>query len=204
MGVDFGDTNHDGLYDVFVSNLTVAWGIVESNFHYINTAKDQADLRAQLRDGEAPFEDDSGEDGTAWSGWCWDVKLADFANSGELEIAETNGFIRGATNRWPQLQELAMANDSLVANPFCWPNANAGDDIARQRDAALLRQGRGRPLHRPGPASSAWPCRSRPAASPPATPTATAGSTSRWPGSTASRSSTTTRRPTRAASSTWR
>jgi hypothetical protein len=130
MGVDFGDTNHDGLYDAFVSNLTVGWGIVESNFHYTNTAKNQADLRAQLRDGEAPFRDDSGKDGTAWAGWSWDVKLADFANSGELEVAETNGFIRGAVNRWPQLQELAMANDSLVANPFFWPNANAGDDIA--------------------------------------------------------------------------
>ncbi len=130
MGVDFGDTNHDGLYDAFVSNLTVGWGIVESNFHYLNTAKNQADVRAQLRDGEAPFRDVSGEDGTAWSGWNWDVKLADFANSGELQIAQTDGFIRGATNRWPQLQELAMANDSLVADPYFWPNANAGDDIA--------------------------------------------------------------------------
>lgn len=130
MGVDFGDTNHDGLYDAFISNLTVGWGIVESNFHYVNTAKNQADLRKQLRAGEAPFRDDSGKDGTAWAGWSWDVKMADFANSGDLQIAETNGFIRGATNRWPQLQELAMANDSLVANPFLWPNANAGDDIA--------------------------------------------------------------------------
>ena len=130
MGVDFGDTNHDGLYDAFVSNLTVTWGIVESNFHYVNTAKDKADLRAQLRDGEAPFSDVSGGDGTAWSGWSWDNKLADFANRGELDIAVTNGFIKGSTNRWPQLQELAMANDALVANPFFWPNANAGDDIA--------------------------------------------------------------------------
>jgi hypothetical protein len=130
MGVDFGDTNHDGLYDAFVSNLTVSWGIVESNFHYVNKAKDKADLRTQLQDGEAPFADVSGEDGTAWSGWSWDNKLADFANRGELDIAVTNGFIRGSTNRWPQLQELAMANDSLVSNPFFWPNANAGDDIA--------------------------------------------------------------------------
>lgn len=130
MGVDFGDTNHDGLYDAYVSNLTVSWGIVESNFHYVNTAKDQADLRAQLRSGEAPFRDVSGEDGTAWSGWSWDAKLGDFANSGELAIAQTNGFIKGSTNRWPQLQELAMANDALVADPFFWPNANAGDDIA--------------------------------------------------------------------------
>ncbi|MGH3756334.1 CRTAC1 family protein [Actinophytocola sp.] len=130
MGVDFGDFDHDGLYDAFVSNLTVSWGIVESNFFYTNTAENSDDLRAQLRDGEAPFRDDSGENGTAWAGWAWDVKIADFANSGEQQIAQTNGFIKGSTNRWPQLQELAMANDSLVANPLTWPNANSGDDIA--------------------------------------------------------------------------
>ncbi|MDQ2586820.1 CRTAC1 family protein [Saccharothrix yanglingensis] len=130
MGVDFGDTDHDGLYDLFVSNLTVGWGIVESNFHYVNTAKDKTDLQAQLRDGTAPFEDVSGENGTAWSGWSWDNKLADFTNRGELDIAVTNGFVRGATNRWPQLQELAMSNDALVSNPFFWPNTNAGDDLA--------------------------------------------------------------------------
>ena len=130
MGIDFGDTNHDGLYDAFVSNLTVGWGIVESNFHYVNNAKDKADLRAKLKDGDAPFEDVSGGDGTAWSGWSWDNKLADFTNRGELDIAVTNGFIKGSTNRWPQLQELAMANDSLVPDPDFWPNANAGDDLA--------------------------------------------------------------------------
>lgn len=130
MGVDFGDFDHNGLYDAFVANLTVGWGIVESNFYYKNVAKDQADLRAQLRSGEAPFRDESGKNGTAWSGWSWDVKLNDFNNSGELQIAQTNGFIRGSTNRWPQLQELAMSNDTLVSNPFFWPNANAGDDIA--------------------------------------------------------------------------
>jgi hypothetical protein len=130
MGVDFADTDHDGLYDAFVSNLTVGWGIVESNFHYVNDAKDKADVRAKLRDGEAPFEDVSGADGTAWSGWSWDAKYADFANSGELDLTVTNGFVKGGTNRWPQLQELAMANDSLVSNPYFWPNATAGDDLA--------------------------------------------------------------------------
>jgi enediyne biosynthesis protein E4 len=130
MGVDFGDFDHDGLYDAFVSNLTVGWGIVESHFQYMNTADNQRDLRAKLGAGEAPFRDVSGEKGTAWSGWAWDVKIADFANSGELQIAQANGFIRGSKNIWPQLQELAMANDALVANPFFWPKANAGDDLA--------------------------------------------------------------------------
>jgi hypothetical protein len=130
MGVDFGDFNHDGLFDIFVSNLTEGWGIVESNFHYTNTARNPADVGSQMRTGEAPFRDDSGADGTAWSGWSWDNKIADFSNSGNLDIAVSNGFVKGHINRWPQLQELAMANDSLVADPFNWPNANEGDDIA--------------------------------------------------------------------------
>ncbi|MYW94153.1 CRTAC1 family protein [Amycolatopsis rubida] len=130
MGVDFGDLNHDGLYDLFVSNITTSWGIEESNFQFVNTAKDNADLTGQLKKGVAPFRDESGGTGTAWSGWGWDVKIQDFDNSGENQIAQSTGFVKGQVNRWPNLQELATANDGLVSNPFWWPNAKAGDDIA--------------------------------------------------------------------------
>ncbi|HEV8562760.1 MAG TPA: CRTAC1 family protein [Actinophytocola sp.] len=129
MGVDFGDLNHDGLYDMFVSNITVPWGIQESNFQFMSTAKDQADLRAQFNEGEAPYKDVSAEVSTAWSGWGWDVKIDDFNNSGENVIAQATGFVKGEVNRWPQLQELATSNDALVPNPYFWPNAKAGDDI---------------------------------------------------------------------------
>ncbi|MGW4637234.1 CRTAC1 family protein [Sphaerisporangium sp. NPDC004334] len=129
MGVDFGDLNHDGLYDMFVSNITTSWGIEESNFQYMNTAKNPADLTAKLSEGVAPFKDVSAPSGTAWSGWGWDIKMADFNNSGDLQIAQATGFVKGQTDRWPQLQELATANDQLLQNPFWWPNARAGDDI---------------------------------------------------------------------------
>ncbi|MFC4533325.1 FG-GAP repeat domain-containing protein [Sphaerisporangium dianthi] len=129
MGVDFADLNHDGLYDMFVSNITTSWGIEESNFQYMSTAANKAELTAKLRSGEAPFKDVSGPAGTAWSGWGWDIKMADFNNSGDLQIAQATGFVKGQTDRWPQLQELATANDQLLQNPFWWPNARAGDDI---------------------------------------------------------------------------
>ncbi|MEU4253844.1 CRTAC1 family protein [Amycolatopsis sp. NPDC026612] len=130
MGVDFGDFNHDGLYDIFVSNITTSWGVEESNLQFVNTAKDNADLRKQLQDGVAPFHDESGETKTAWSGWGWDPKIEDFDNSGDVQIAQATGFIKGQVNRWPQLQELAVANDGLTSNPFWWPNARPGDDLA--------------------------------------------------------------------------
>lgn len=130
MGVDFADLNGDGLNDFFVSNITTSWGIEESNFHYLADAVNTADLRAKLLDGDAPWNDESGSLGTAWSGWGWDVKTGDFTNSGELAIVQATGFVRGETNRWPQLQELATANDTVLQYPQAWPNVTKGDDIA--------------------------------------------------------------------------
>jgi enediyne biosynthesis protein E4 len=130
MGVDFGDLNGDGMYDMFVSNITTSFGIQESNFHFLGTAGDTGEVRSRFGAGEAPFEDRSADLGTAWGGWCWDVKAADFNNGGELAVAQTNGFVKGEVNRWPQLQELATTNDTLVEHPEAWPHVRAGDDIA--------------------------------------------------------------------------
>jgi enediyne biosynthesis protein E4 len=130
MGVDFGDLNGDGMYDMFVSNITTSFGIQESNLHFLNTAANTDEVRSQFGAGEAPFADRSADLGTAWGGWCWDVKAADFNNGGELAVAQTNGFVKGEVNRWPQLQELATTNDTLVEHPEAWPHVKAGDDIA--------------------------------------------------------------------------
>ncbi|MEE1794419.1 CRTAC1 family protein [Streptomyces sp. BE308] len=130
MGVDFGDLDNDGVYDAFVSNITTSFGIQESNFAFIGTAKDKADLRAKFRDGVAPYKDESAPLNLAWSGWGWDVKMGDFDNNGIQEITQAVGFVKGKRNRWAQLQELATANDGLVKHPYFWPNVEEGDDLA--------------------------------------------------------------------------
>jgi enediyne biosynthesis protein E4 len=138
MGVDFGDLDNDGLYDAFVSNITTPYGIQESNFQFQNTAKDEADVRAQFANGTAPFTDVSGQTGTAWSGWGWDVKMADFDNSGNLAIVQATGFVKGQVNRWAQLQELATANDFVVHSPKSWPILGPGADIAGSQTLAFF------------------------------------------------------------------
>ncbi|WP_182904363.1 CRTAC1 family protein [Microbispora sp. H13382] len=141
MGVDFGDLNHDGIYDMFVSNITTSWGIEESNFQFVADVKNQSELREKFREGVAPYRDESAPAQTAWSGWGWDVKIEDFNNSGEPAIAQATGFIKGQTDRWPQLQELATANDQMLQNPTWWPNARAGDDIAGNQTLHFFAKG---------------------------------------------------------------
>jgi hypothetical protein len=130
MGVDFGDLNGNGKFDMFVSNITVAWGLEESNFVWINQAANNASMQQALSSGVAPFQQEAQQYGMAWTGWTWDVKMGDFLNNGNLDVVQTDGFVKGTIDRWNWLQELAMTNDDLLVNPAMWPNVQPGDDIA--------------------------------------------------------------------------
>jgi hypothetical protein len=66
----------------------------------------------------------------AWTGWCWDVKMGDFRNTGVLDVLQTTGFIKGETNRWNWMQEAAITNDTLLSNPAMWPNFQPGEDVS--------------------------------------------------------------------------
>jgi hypothetical protein len=117
----------------------------ESNLVWMNTESSTAAARAQLKKGIAPFHNEAGKLDMAWTGWGWDAKMADFDNSGHLAVVQACGFVRGTTNRFNWLQELAMSNDLLLENPDMWPKAEPGDDIAGHEPMAFwVRDGNGR------------------------------------------------------------
>jgi hypothetical protein len=138
MGVDFGDLNGDGLPDIFVSNIADRWALQESNFAWVSTGD-----RGALMRGRAPYADRSEQLGLARSGWGWDTRLADFNNDGTLEAVEATGFVRGTVNRWPELQELAIGNDNLLANPANWPRFRAGTELSGHSHTAFYVRGPG-------------------------------------------------------------
>ena len=125
MGVDFADVNSDGRLDFFVSNIAAEYALLESHFLFVNTGEQSA-----IAEGRAPFDDLSEPLGVARSDWAWDARLADFDNDGVPEALQATGFTRGDRNRWPELQELATANDQLLAFAGTWPRFKAGDDLS--------------------------------------------------------------------------
>ncbi|HEY2443841.1 MAG TPA: ASPIC/UnbV domain-containing protein [Streptosporangiaceae bacterium] len=130
MGVDFGDLADNGRFDMMVSNITTAWGLEESNFVWMNTAANGATAKKDLASGLAPFAQKADQEGMAWTGWGWDLKMGDFLNSGNMAVVQADGFIKGKLDRWPWLQEMAMTNDQVYTNPASWPLVEPGDDIA--------------------------------------------------------------------------
>lgn len=125
MGVDFADVNGDGLPDIYVSNITTEYGLMESNLLFLSTGR-----LDQIASGVAPYVNRSEQLGVSRSGWAWDAKLADFDNDGIVEVMQAVGFLKGAVNRWPELQELAVANDRLLQHPRSWPQFELGDDLS--------------------------------------------------------------------------
>jgi len=127
MGVDFGELNGDGTPEIAVSNIAREYALMESHFLFVSTGESEA-----WTSGRAPYRDESGPRGTWLSDWAWGIRFVDLDNDGRLEIVQAIGFVRGSTNRWPELQELAMGNDELLADPRVWPRVTQGDDLSGQ------------------------------------------------------------------------
>ncbi|KAA1018358.1 VCBS repeat-containing protein [Pseudonocardia sp. EV170527-09] len=125
MGVTYSYEPDETLPRIAVSNITSDYALHESNFLF----SPHGDGRTLLA-GELPYTDRAEEKGMARSGWSWDIKAGDFDNSGHDEFLQTVGFLRGETDRWPLLQELAMGNDQLLHLTGAWPVFGAGDDLS--------------------------------------------------------------------------
>jgi enediyne biosynthesis protein E4 len=125
MGVAFGDLTGRGKLGIFVSNIAAPYALEESNFAFVPTGPP-----SDLAQGQAPYTNQSEQLGLSRSGWAWDAKIGDFADTGENQIVQATGFLRGSVDRWPELQELAMANDTLIHHPSVWPRFQAGDDLS--------------------------------------------------------------------------
>src|SRR5438046_8410176 len=125
MGCDFGDINGDGLLDIYVSNIATKFGLTESHFLWQSTGK-----LDEMKNGIAPYFQNSEKLGLSRSGWGWDCRLADFDNDGVLEAMQAVGFIKGKINRWPELQTLGTANSEIMQFPWFWPRFQPGDDLS--------------------------------------------------------------------------
>lgn len=126
MGAEFADMDGNGAPLLLVSNITAPWGLQESQLAFGPTG--EALNAALVRAGAAPLVDVSRRLGFLRSGWAWDLKAADFDNDGRPELVQSLGYVQGSSsgvlgagsNCWPQLQEMATANDNLVSDPRWW------------------------------------------------------------------------------------
>ena len=125
MGVDCGDLNKDGIPDLAIGNITTEFALEESNLVFLSTGN----LKL-MESGVAPYREASEPLGLSRHGWSWDIRFGDFDNEGSLQVMAAAGFVKGSTDRWPELHEAAMGNDNLLRYPTIWPHLHPGDDLS--------------------------------------------------------------------------
>jgi hypothetical protein len=125
MGIDFGDVNGDGYFDMFVSNIAARFSLNEGHFLWESTG-DVSKFQKHI----APYVERGEPLGLSLSDWGWDTKFADFNNDGVLEAIQAVGFIKGKTNRWARVAELAIGSDELTHIPAAWQAVMPDHDLA--------------------------------------------------------------------------
>lgn len=133
MGVDFVDINGDGWLDIYVSNIAEDYALEESHFVWVSTGEVEL-----MKQGIAPYVDRGEALGLSRSSWGWDARFVDLDNDGVNEALQATGFMKGSVNRWPELHELAMANDQLLHRLGSWPRFQPGDDLSGQKPSPIF------------------------------------------------------------------
>ena len=124
MSADFGDINHDGIFDMFISNISTPFAMSESHFLWTSTGK-----MDQMAKGIAPWVDRGDELGVSHSAWAWDTRFEDMDNDGELELLQATGLVKGKVDRWADFGQLAISNDTFIKYPQIWPKFYVGSEV---------------------------------------------------------------------------
>jgi enediyne biosynthesis protein E4 len=136
MNVEWGDFDDDGLFDVFVTNITDEY-MREGNFLWRNQGAHPGGPDGAA--GAPTFADVAAETGTRDTGWGWAGKFFDYDNDGWLDLYVANGWVSaGPENYVVDIFELIIA----TADVATWPTPATGRPWAT----------------RPSPATSATTC----------------------------------------------
>jgi hypothetical protein len=128
MNVDWGDFDNDGLFDVYVTNITDEY-MREGNFLWQNN-------------GDGTFGDVSRETGTHNTGWGWAGKFFDYDNDGWQDLYVVNGWVSaGKENYVLDVFELIVQPNVDLSDARNWPPMGNKTLSGYQKNSLFRNQG---------------------------------------------------------------
>ncbi|NJL28274.1 MAG: CRTAC1 family protein [Thermoanaerobaculia bacterium] len=133
MNADWGDFDNDGLFDVFVTNITDEY-MKEGNFLWHNDGVGA--------DGQLRFSDLARETGTHNTGWGWAGKFFDYDNDGWLDLYVVNGWVSGNEENYVvDIFNLIIQPNVDLADARNWPPMGEKTLSGYQKNSLFHNQG---------------------------------------------------------------
>jgi enediyne biosynthesis protein E4 len=108
MGIDQGDVNNDGWFDIMTTDMAgsnhykskIGMGDMDKDGWFLRTAYPRQYMRncLFLNTGGKAFLEVGQMAGLAGTDWTWSVKFGDFDNDGWIDLLGTNGMTQDRTN----------------------------------------------------------------------------------------------------------
>ncbi len=129
MNADWGDFDNDGLFDVYVTNITDEY-MREGNFLWQNA-------------GDGTFADVARETGTWDTGWGWAGKFFDADNDGWLDLYVVNGWVSAGEGNYvvDVFEFILEQRDGDLSDARKWPPMGDKSLSGYQRNELLRNLG---------------------------------------------------------------
>ena len=136
MNVTFGDIANQGLFAIYVTNITEEGVLMQGNNLWMP------------RQGNASmtYSNIAGQRGVELGGWSYGAQFGDLNNDGAVDLYVANGFIsaRKGTSYWYDYSKVTGGNSAIISDARNWPDMRGRSQSGYQRNRVWLNDGTGR------------------------------------------------------------
>lgn len=139
MSVDFGDILNQGMYSIYITNISEAGVLMQGNNLWVPS-------RNSLPDNTPQYRNLAGNMGVEIGEWGYAGKFIDFNNDGMLDIYVANGYVSDEPNTdyWYDYARVVGGNRNIIIDANNWPAMNNRTFSGYQTNKIWLNDGAGR------------------------------------------------------------
>ena len=135
MNVSFGDTRNQGLFEIYISNITEEGILLQGNNFWV----------PQQADEKLNYKNVARQQGIESGGWSYGAQFGDLNNDGFLDLYVANGFISGkpGTSYWYDYSKVTGGNKAIISDIRKWPAMEGRSQSGYQQNRIWINTGKG-------------------------------------------------------------
>ena len=135
MNVTFGDVRNQGLFSIYISNISEEGKLIQGNNLW---------MPREGTSGEGVrYENWAGSMGVELGGWSFGAQFADLNNDGWQDLFLTNGYVSADPDKsyWYDFTKITGANSSIISDAANWPPIGNRSHSGYQRKRVWINDG---------------------------------------------------------------